>query len=150
MTDEIDHLRRRLSCRADVAVAQLGMIRSAAAQSSSGGAAPLPAIRPGTNASFAPEEDRCRALTVGYAEAARPTVLRSSSCMAGPTTFTAMSMSPLCSASAGYRVIVPFCAAMARRISLAETPRNGQPSALAADIVALMDSLKIEKATSAF
>jgi len=39
---------------------------------------------------------------------------------------------------------------MARRAFLSsETARNGQPSAVAADIVALMDALRIEKATLA-
>jgi pimeloyl-ACP methyl ester carboxylesterase len=51
-------------------------------------------------------------------------------------------------ASAGYRVIVPYLRGygMTRFLSNA-TIRNGQQAALAVDIVALMDALKIEKAT---
>src|SRR5213082_4027259 len=47
-------------------------------------------------------------------------------------------------ASAGYRVIVPYVRGYgATRFLSSETFRNGQPSALAVDIVALMDALKI-------
>ena len=50
-------------------------------------------------------------------------------------------------ASAGYRVIVPYLRGYGTtRFLSSETPRNGQQSALAADVIALMDALKIEKA----
>jgi len=50
-------------------------------------------------------------------------------------------------ASAGYRVIVPYLRGYGRtRFLSSETFRNGQPSAVALDIIALMDALKIEKA----
>ena len=50
-------------------------------------------------------------------------------------------------ASAGYRVIVPYLRGYgATRFLSSETVRNGQPSALAVDIIAFMDALKIEKA----
>ena len=50
----------------------------------------------------------------------------------------------------GYRVIVPYLRGYgSTRFLLNNTPRNGQPSALAADIIALMDALKIDKATVA-
>ena len=53
-------------------------------------------------------------------------------------------------ASAGYRVIVPYLRGYGTtRFLSSETLRNGQPSALAVDIIALMDALKIEKATIA-
>jgi pimeloyl-ACP methyl ester carboxylesterase len=53
-------------------------------------------------------------------------------------------------ASAGYRVIVPHLRGYGTTRFLArETFRNGQPAALALDIVALMDALKIEKASIA-
>jgi pimeloyl-ACP methyl ester carboxylesterase len=49
-------------------------------------------------------------------------------------------------ASAGYRVIVPYVRGYGpTRILSSEAFRNGQPSALAVDIVALMDALKIRK-----
>ena len=53
-------------------------------------------------------------------------------------------------AEAGYRVIVPYARGYGTtRFLQAETPRNGQPSALAVDVIDLMDALKIEKATVA-
>ena len=50
-------------------------------------------------------------------------------------------------ASVGYRVIVPYLRGYGTtRFLSGETFRNGQPSAVAADIIAFMDALKIEKA----
>ena len=50
-------------------------------------------------------------------------------------------------AKAGYRVVAPHLRGYgATRFLSADTPRNGQPAALAADIVALMDALRIPKA----
>ena len=50
-------------------------------------------------------------------------------------------------ASAGYRVIVPYLRGYGTTCFLSgDTARNGQQSAIAVDIVALMDALKIEKA----
>ena len=58
-------------------------------------------------------------------------------------------MAPLL-ASAGYRVLVPYLRGYGpTRFLATETFRNGQPSAVAVDIVAFMDALKIEKATLA-
>ncbi len=53
-------------------------------------------------------------------------------------------------ASAGYRVLVPYLRGYGpTRFLASETFRNGQPSAVAVDIIAFMDALKIEKATIA-
>ena len=50
-------------------------------------------------------------------------------------------------AAKGYRVIVPYLRGYGSTQFLSsDTLRNGQPSALAADVIALMDALKIEKA----
>ncbi len=50
-------------------------------------------------------------------------------------------------AEAGYRVLVPYLRGYGTtRFLSAETPRNGQQSALAADMIAFMDALGIEKA----
>jgi pimeloyl-ACP methyl ester carboxylesterase len=50
-------------------------------------------------------------------------------------------------AAAGYRVIAPYLRGYGtNRFLSGDIPRNGQPSAIAADIVALMDALKIPKA----
>jgi pimeloyl-ACP methyl ester carboxylesterase len=53
-------------------------------------------------------------------------------------------------ASVGYRVIVPYLRGYGTtRFLSSDSVRNGQQSALAADIVALMDALRIEKAVIA-
>lgn len=50
----------------------------------------------------------------------------------------------------GYRVIVPYLRGSGTtRFLSRETPRNGQPAALALDIISLMDALTIAKATLA-
>jgi pimeloyl-ACP methyl ester carboxylesterase len=52
--------------------------------------------------------------------------------------------------AAGYRVIVPYLRGYGTtRFLSSDTPRNGQQAALAADTIALMDALAIEKATIA-
>jgi pimeloyl-ACP methyl ester carboxylesterase len=49
--------------------------------------------------------------------------------------------------SAGYRVIAPYLRGYGEtRFRSAETPRNGQPAALASDVIALMDALSIKSA----
>ena len=51
-------------------------------------------------------------------------------------------------AAAGYRVLIPYLRGYGTtRIRSADTPRNGQQAALAADIIAFMDALKIRQAT---
>ena len=53
-------------------------------------------------------------------------------------------------AARGWRVIVPYLRGYgSTRFLSAETMRNGQPSVVALDIVALMDALKVEKAVLA-
>jgi pimeloyl-ACP methyl ester carboxylesterase len=53
-------------------------------------------------------------------------------------------------AAKGYRVIVPHLRGYGTtRFLSAASPRNGQPAALASDVVALMDALKIKRATLA-
>jgi len=52
--------------------------------------------------------------------------------------------------AAGYRVIVPYLRGYGTTRFLSDaTPRNGQQSVVAVDIIALMDALKIEKAVVA-
>lgn len=53
-------------------------------------------------------------------------------------------------AQAGYRVIIPYLRGYGSTHFLSsETPRNGEPAALATDIIALMDALDIKKAVIA-
>src|SRR5437764_14362499 len=77
---------------------------------------------------------------------ARPMALPSFCCTAGLTT-SFVDVAPVL-ASAGYRVIVPYVRGYGTTRFLSDgTARNGQPSAVAVDMVALMDALKIDKAT---
>ncbi|KWT73322.1 MULTISPECIES: alpha/beta hydrolase [unclassified Variovorax] len=53
-------------------------------------------------------------------------------------------------ASEGFRIIVPHLRGYGTtRFISSTTPRNGQPAAIAVDIIALMDALKIQRATIA-
>ena len=110
--------------------------------------ADLPTIEPGTNTSFgALKQIDAGVLNVGYAEAGPSN---------GPAVIllhgwpydihSYVDVAPLL-ASAGYRVIVPYLRGHgATRFLSSETLRNGQQSAIAVDIIALMDALKIGKA----
>jgi len=86
-------------------------------------------------------------LNVGYAEAGpasgRPVILLHG----WPYDIhTYVDVAPLLAAK-GYRVIVPYLRGYGTTRFLSnEMVRNGQPAALALDIIALMDALKIEKA----
>src|SRR5215469_4698345 len=100
-------------------------------------------IKPGTSTSFAPlKQIDAGVLNVGYAEAGPA---------GGPVAillhgwpydiYSFVDVAPLL-ASAGYRVIVPFVRGYGSTRFLAdETFRNGQPSAVAVDLIALMDAL---------
>jgi pimeloyl-ACP methyl ester carboxylesterase len=128
-----------------IAAAELGWMDSGSAQARK---PQLPAIKPGTNTSFAPlKEIAAGPLNVGYAEAGPadgPVVILLHGWPYDIYSF--VDVTPLL-ASAGYRVIVPYLRGYGTtRFRAADTFRNGQPSALAVDIVELMDALKIEKA----
>lgn len=151
MSDGINHHRRRLfgAMAMTIAAAELDMIRPANAQSNT--TRGPPPIKPGANASFGPPKQiDAGVLNIGYAEA-------------GPTNGPAVillhgwpydihsyvDVTPML-ASAGYRVIVPYLRGYGTtRFLSSETVRNAQQSAVAVDIIALMDALKIEKPTIA-
>jgi pimeloyl-ACP methyl ester carboxylesterase len=153
MSEEINHDRRHFlgSAAMTMAAAQLGVIGSAKAQSGEMKPAGATTIKSGTNRSFGPlKQIDAGLLNVGYAEAGPA---------GGPAVIllhgwpydihTYIDVAPLL-ASKGYRVIVPFLRGYGTtRFLSSDTFRNGQPSALAFDIIALMDALKIKKATVA-
>jgi pimeloyl-ACP methyl ester carboxylesterase len=146
IVDEINQDRRRFFGTAAMAIAatQLGMIGPAAAQRV---AARMPAIKPGTNTSFGPlKQIDAGVLNVGYAEAGPangPVVVVLHGWPYDIHSF--VDVAPIL-AGAGYRVIVPYLRGYgATRFLSNETARNGQPSALAVDVIALLDALKIEK-----
>jgi pimeloyl-ACP methyl ester carboxylesterase len=107
----------------------------------------LPAIEPGTHASFgALKQIDAGILNVAYAEAGPadgPPVILLHGWPYDIHSF--VDVTPLL-ASAGYRVIVPYLRGYgATRFLSNESFRNGQPSALAVDVIAVMDALNIEK-----
>jgi len=151
--EEIDGHRRRFfgAAAMTVAAAQLGMIGAADAQATQTKPASLPAIKPGTNTSFAPlKQIDAGVLSVGYVEAGPadgpPVILLHG----WPyDIYSFVDVAPLL-ASAGYRVVVPYLRGYGTtRFLSSGTFRNGQPSAVAVDIIALMDALKIQRATLA-
>jgi pimeloyl-ACP methyl ester carboxylesterase len=153
MPDEIDRDRRRFfgTAAMTLAAAQFALSGSANAQSGKAKSAELPGIKPGTNTSFGPlKQIDAGALNVGYAEAGPAN---------GPVVvllhgwpydiYSFVDVAPLL-AQAGYRVIVPYLRGYGTTRFLSDaTIRNGQQSVVAVDIIALMDALKIEKATIA-
>jgi pimeloyl-ACP methyl ester carboxylesterase len=150
MSEEINHHRRRFlgATAMTIAAAHLGIPGSARAQSDGTARAALPATKPGTNASFgALKQVDAGVLNIGYAEAG-PADGRAVVLLHGwPYDIHSYSdVAPLL-ASKGYRVIVPFLRGYGPTRFLSDgAVRNGQQSALAADVIALMDSLNIEKA----
>jgi pimeloyl-ACP methyl ester carboxylesterase len=147
VSEDIDHQRRSLVGAAALtfAASQLGMIGSSYAQISR---PQLPAIKPGTNTSFAPlKQIDAGVLNVGYAEAGPangPPVLLLHGWPYDIYSF--VDVAPFL-AAAGYRVIIPYLRGYGTTRFLAgDTPRNGQQSVVAADIVSFMEALRIEQA----
>jgi pimeloyl-ACP methyl ester carboxylesterase len=145
MTDEINLDRRRLLGGAvlTIAAAELHMIGSAGAQSRT-----VSPIKPGANTSFGPlKQIDAGVLNVGYAEDGptdRPAVILLHGWPYDIHSY--VDVAPLL-ALVGYRVIVPYLRGYGTtRFLSSETVRNGQPSVLALDIIALLDALKIDKA----
>ncbi len=144
MSEEINHDRRRLLGTAvlTIAASELAMLGSADAQPGK-----INPIKPGTNTSFASlKQIDAGVLNVGYAEAGPAS---------GPPVillhgwpydiYSFVDVAPLL-ASAGYRVIVPYLRGYGTTRFLSnDTFRNAQQAAVALDIIALMDALKIGK-----
>jgi pimeloyl-ACP methyl ester carboxylesterase len=149
--DQINHPRRRFLGTAAVALAQFAFVGAARAQPSSARPAGLPPVQPGTHTSFASlKQVDAGLLSVGYAEAGPadgPAVILLHGWPYDIYSF--VDVAPLL-ASAGYRVIIPYLRGYGSTRFLSDaTFRNGQPAAIAADTIALMDALKIDKATLA-
>jgi pimeloyl-ACP methyl ester carboxylesterase len=110
--------------------------------------ADLSATKAGTNTSFAPlKQIDAGLLNIGYAEAGPANGPAAILLHGWPyDIYSFVDVAPLL-ASAGYRVIVPYLRGYGTtRFLSGDTVRNGQPSAVAVDIIALMDALKIQKA----
>ncbi|MGK4578630.1 alpha/beta fold hydrolase [Kitasatospora sp. HPMI-4] len=116
-----------------------------------GDTAPAPAVTPGAHTEFTTlKQVRAGLLDVGYAEAGPahgPVVI----CLHGwpYDIHSYVDVAPLLAAQ-GYRVIVPYLRGHGTtRFLSSRTFRNAQQSAIALDIIALMDALKIHQAVLA-
>lgn len=145
MTQIIDqHRRQFLGVAAGSIVIGLGVIDLARAE---------PAASPSSasNASFGTvKQINAGVLNVGYAEAGPATGPVAILLHGWPYDIHAfIDVAPIL-AQAGYRVIIPYLRGYGSTNFLSsETPRNGEPGALASDIIALMDALDIKKAVLA-
>jgi pimeloyl-ACP methyl ester carboxylesterase len=134
-----------------LAAVQFGVTDSAEAQANNTEIKKIPSIKPATHTLFdSLKQIDAGVLNIGYAEDG-PTD--------GPVVvllhgwpydiYSFVEAAPLLAAE-GYRVIVPYVRGYGTTSFLSDgTFRNGQPSAVAEDTIALMDALKIEKATLA-
>jgi pimeloyl-ACP methyl ester carboxylesterase len=150
LSETINQNRRRFLSTAAMTVAatQIGMFNHANAEAATANPADVPAIKPGTNTSFTSlKQIDAGILNVGYAEAGPadgPAVILLHGWPYDIHSY--VDVAPLL-ASAGYRVIVPYSRGYGTtRFLSSETMRNAQQSAVALDIIALMDALKIQKA----
>jgi pimeloyl-ACP methyl ester carboxylesterase len=150
-SEDVDQHRRRFFGAAAMtfAAAHFGMVGSANAQAVKPSAKALPEIKPGTHTSFGPlKQIDAGVLNIGYAEAGPadgpPVILLHG----WPyDIYSFVDVAPLL-ASAGYRVIVPYVRGYGTtRFLSGDTPRNGQQSVVAVDVINLMDALKIQQAT---
>jgi len=94
MSEEINHQRRRFlgSAATTIAAAQFGVFGSAEAELSEATPADLPAVKPGTNTSFASlKQIDAGLLNIGYAEAGPADGSVVILLHGGPMTFTALS-----------------------------------------------------------
>jgi pimeloyl-ACP methyl ester carboxylesterase len=140
--EEIDHDRRHFLGTGAMALAtiQLGMVGTAAAQ-------PAGQLHT-TNASFgALKQVETSALAIGYADVGPtdgPVVILLHGWPYDIHSFVDVAPSL---ASAGYRVIVPYLRGYGTtRLLSSNTPRNGQQSVVAVDIIALMNALTVQQA----
>ncbi|MDN7183752.1 alpha/beta hydrolase [Caballeronia sp. SEWSISQ10-4 2] len=147
MPDEMNSRRRRLlkTTIAGVGLLELGLSGLANAQSA---ANTSPAKGSAGLASFDTiRQVNAGALSIGYAEAGPvngPVVILLHGWPYDIYSFA--EITPLL-AAAGYRVIVPYLRGYGTtRFLSADTPRNGQQAVVAVDIIALLDTLKIDKA----
>jgi len=153
MHETTNHARRRFAGAAAITLAasHLGLASPALAQSGGTKAATLPAIKPGTNTSFASlKQIDAGVLNVGYAQAGpangSPVILLHD----WPYDIHSYVDVAPSLASAGYRVIVPYLRGYGTtRFLSGKTARNGQQAVIAVDNIALMDALGIEKAVVA-
>jgi pimeloyl-ACP methyl ester carboxylesterase len=151
MSNEINHQRRRFCGAAAMTFAAAQFALNGVAEAQPAKSPGLPVVKQGKNTSF-PSLKRIDAgvLDVGYAEAGPadgPAVILLHGWPYDIHSF--VDVAPLLAAK-GHRVIVPYLRGYGTTRFLSDaTVRNGQPAAIAVDTIALMDALKIDKATLA-
>ncbi|MBN9004233.1 MAG: alpha/beta hydrolase [Rhizobiales bacterium] len=153
MSDSISHSRRNFLGAAAAATfaASFGATSPVSAAAHKGAKTAGVAIRRGAHTSLGPlKQIDAGLLNVGYVEAGPadgPVVILLHGWPYDIHSY--VDVMPALAAK-GYRVVVPHLRGYGTtRFLAADAVRNGQPSAMAQDIVALMDALKIEKATLA-
>ena len=140
MSEEINHDRRRWLGTAAMALAAVPLGIGAAQAGEVSGTR--------TRSSFGPvKQIDAGVLNVGYVDSGpadgQPVILLHG----WPYDIHTYSDVTSILSSKGYRVVVPFLRGYGTtRFLRSDTARNGQPSAIASDIVAFMDALKIDKA----
>jgi len=150
MYEPFNPQRRHLlgSAAMTLAATQLDMFGSTDAQAETAKPTAAPIIKRGEHTSFgALKQIDAGLLHVGYAEvgpADGPAVVLLHGWPYDIYSF--VDVAPLLAAK-GYRVVVPYLRGYGTtHFRSGATLRNGQPAALATDIIALMDALKIDKA----
>ena len=150
VSNEINLDRRRFlgTAAMSVAATHFAAIAMADGQSTAPG---LPSVKPGSKTSFGSlKQIKAGLLSVAYAETGPsegPVVMLLHGWPYDIHSFA--EVAPVLS-SAGYRVIVPYLRGYGTtRFLSSATFRNGQPGALAIDLIDLMDALKVQKATLA-
>jgi len=147
MSDAIHYDRRRFIGTAVMATAGAGLVGSRLREPGSDEEPSSAATKPLTNGSLRPGKHiDAGDLDVGYTEAGPsngpPAIL-----LHGWPHSIDRYVDVAALAAKGYRVIVPYVRGFGTtRFGSSDTIRNGQRTAVASDVMALMDALKIEKA----
>src|SRR5271165_474370 len=149
-SEEINNNRRSFLGMAamTVAAAQLGVSGSLDARVGGASSSAASTSTPSKDTSFGPlKQIDAGVLNVGYAEAGPASGPAAILLHGWPYDIHSFVDVAPTLASAGYRVIVPYLRGYGTTRFLSNgTVRNGQPSAVAVDVIALMDALKIRKA----
>jgi len=151
MKDALHHGRRTFLTLAASAAAIVPFGLMTANAQSFKAASTLPAIRPGTVTSFgALKQVDTAELSIGYAEAGPADAPAVILLHGWPYDIHSYADVAPALAASGHRVIIPYLRGYGpTRFLSPQTLRSGQPVAVAADIVALMDALQIRTATLA-
>ena len=153
MTNPIDPQRRRLLATTST-LAAASLLNLAASGSALAKAATPSSSNPTGSGSATPFSDirqiRAGTLDVGYVDVGPANGPVAVLLHGWPYDIHAFAdVAPRLTA-AGYRVIIPYLRGYgSTRFLSSDTPRNGQQAAIAVDIIALMDALKIERAVIA-